>query len=194
MSTHEPHHRQSSTADRRRRRPRLNMAGFVLRSGEVSRVIDVIDLNYDGCGIRTPVVLEVGESVKISVLGRGSISAQVRWYREGKAGLAFEPFAEETKKQIERRAGRTPIAGEIGLRMAGRANYQTQVLDLSTDGCKVQLVERPSIGDQMLVKFDGLEVIGAMVAWVDDHLGGLRFERSLHPAVLDLLLARLGAD
>lgn len=194
MSTREPEPGENNPADRRRHRRQVSMEGFVVRPGGVSRPIEVIDLNYGGCGIRTPVELELGESVTISILGRGSISAEVRWYHDGKAGLVFEPVPEKEKAQVERRAARTPVPGEIGLRAAGRANYQVRVLDLSTDGCKVELVERPSIGDQMLVKFAGLEVISATVAWVDSHVGGLKFERSLHPAVLDLLLTRLGAD
>jgi hypothetical protein len=169
------------------------MEAFILRGGGVGRAVEVTDLNYGGCGIRTPVDLVVGEALKISFLGRGSIAAEVRWYDDGKAGLVFEPLPEGEKKQIERKAARTVVPGEIGLRVAGRTSYKVRVLDLSTNGCKVEFVERPNVGDQMLVKFEGLEVMGASVAWAGGHLGGLEFDRPMHPAVLDLLIARLGA-
>jgi hypothetical protein len=38
---------------------------------------------------------------------------------------------------------------------------------------------------------DGLEALDAEVCWVDGHVAGLRFERTIHPAVFDLLLQRL---
>jgi len=75
----------------------------------------------------------------------------------------------------------------------GRAIYRVRVLDLSTDGCKVELVERPCIGDVMLVKFDRIETMEADAAWVDGHTAGLRFQHRIHPAVLELMLQRLGA-
>jgi hypothetical protein len=191
MGTGGPQPREESNFSQRRERRRVKLDGFITRAGGINRAIEVIDMNYGGCGIRTPAELAIGEAVQISVLGRGAISAQVRWYQDGKAGLEFEPVPDETKKQIERGAGRRPVPGEVGLRVAGKATYQVRVFDLSTDGCKVELVVRPSIGDPMLVKFEGLEVIGATVAWVHGHTGGLKFERPIHPAVLDLLVARL---
>lgn len=181
----------ASAADRRRPRRAVSMRGFLVRSGGISHVINLIDLNYGGCGIQVPVELEVDESVTMSVMGRGSIAAQVRWYAGGKAGLVFEPIPEETKQQIERRAARIEVPGTIGLKVLGRNTFRVRIFDLSTDGCKVELVERPSEGDTMLVKFDGIEVMDADVAWVEGHVAGLKFVNPIHPAVLDLLMERL---
>jgi hypothetical protein len=105
----------------------------------------------------------------------------------------FEPIAEEVRKQVERRAGRVEVPGEIGLKAMGRGTYRVRVLDLSTDGCKVELVERPSVGDVMLVKFEGIETMEGEAAWVDGYTAGLRFQHRIHPAVLELMLQRLGA-
>lgn len=180
--------------DRRRSRRPVSMRGYLVRSGGITHVIDLIDLNYGGCGIRVPIDLIVGESVKLSVLSRGCIAAQVRWYEDGKAGLAFEPIPEDVKRQVERRASRVEVPGEIGLKAIGRSMYRVRIRDLSTDGCKVELVDRPSVGGTMLIKFEGLEIMEADAAWIDGHVAGLKFRNSIHPAVLDLLLQRLDAN
>lgn len=193
MSDPEPEQRGSSTGDQRRKRRAVTMHGHIIRPGGITQVISLMDLNYGGCGIRTPVALDVGEEVKVSVLGRGSIGAEVRWYADGKAGLVFEPVAQETREQIERRSARVEVPGEVALRVPGHSNYHVRVLDLSTDGCRVELVERPSVGDLMMVKFEGLEVMEAEVCWVEGHVAGLKFDRPIHPAVLDLLVKRLGS-
>ena len=91
------------------------------------------------------------------------------------------------------RAG-IPIGADVKLRTLGRNNYHVRVLDLSTDGCRVELVERPSVGDNVSVKFEGLDTLEADVRWVEDHMAGLLFKNRIHPAVLDLLLRRLKAN
>ena len=185
---------QDGEPDRRRERRAVSMRGYLVRAGGITHDIELTDLNYGGCGIVTQIELECGEAVKVSVLGRGSIDAEVRWYKDGKAGILFEPVTEETRQKIERKAARVAVPGDITLRAVGRSSYRVRVLDLSTDGCKVELVERPSVGDRMLVKFDGIEVLDAEVAWVEGYAAGLKFANKIHPAVLDLLLKRLGAE
>ena len=184
---------KQTSGDRRRPRRTVDMRGYLTRPDGIRHVIKLTDLNYGGCGVQVPVELQVGEPVEVAVLSRGSIAAEVRWYRDGKAGLVFEPIAEEVRKQVERRAGRVEVPGEIGLKAMGRCTYRVRVLDLSTDGCKVELVERPSVGDVMLVKFEGIETMEGEAAWVDGYTAGLRFQHRIHPAVLELMLQRLGA-
>src|SRR6476646_2318415 len=163
----------AANADRRRPRRAVSMRGCLIRDGGISHVVNLTDLNYGGCGIQVPVELEVVESVKMSVMGRGSILALVRWCSEGKAGLVFEPIPDEVKRQIERRATRVEVPGTIGLKALGRNTFRVRIFSLGTDGCKVELVERPSIGDVMLVKFDGLDTVDAEVIWLDGHVAGL---------------------
>ena len=167
------------------------MRGYLARAGGLTEVVELVDLNYGGCGIAVPVQLMPGEEVKLSVRGRGAMCAIVRWCRDGKAGLDFEAAIETPKQMVERTANRIEVEGEISLRAAGQHAYRVRVLDLSTDGCKAELVERPSVGDLMRVKFDGLETLEAEVCWVEEHVAGLKFDKHLHPAVLDLLIARL---
>lgn len=179
----------ASSRRHKERRP-VSMQGYLVTKGG-RHAIELVDLNYGGCGIKTPVELTVGESVELTVLGRGSIPAEVRWYSDGQAGLHFAPTIEAKKEVIERRTERIPIDAEVNLRTLGRANYRVRILDLSTDGCRVELVERPSVGDPVSIKFDGLDTLEAEVSWVEGHLAGLMFKNRIHPAVLDLLLRRL---
>jgi hypothetical protein len=185
---------RNSAADRRRERRPVSMTGYILRDGGISHAVELTDLNYGGCGIQIPVELTPGEAVQLSVLGRGGIPAEVRWYENGRAGLDFAPAEATSRKEVERRSSRTEVPGEVGLRSVGRNSYRVRIFDLSTDGCKVELVELPRAGDQMLVKFEGLEALEAEVRWVEGHTAGLVFGHSIHPAVLDLLLQRLGGQ
>ena len=193
MSTPEIEQTSHNPPDRRRERRRVSLRGYIIQDGGISQPIELIDLNYGGCGISTPKELRPGETIKLTVLGRGSIPAEVRWFNDGRAGLDFSPSIKGSRKQIPRRTSRVVVTAEIGLRSRGRNNYRVRVFDLSTDGCKVELVQRPSVGDRMSVKFEGLEMLEADVCWVEGHRAGLMFDNRIHPAVLDLLLRRLGA-
>ncbi len=79
----------------------------------------------------------------------------------------------------------------MSLRRLGQNNYRVRVNDLSPEGCKVDLVERPRVGEHMLIKFDGLEALDAEVCWVDGFVAGLRFQKPIHGSVFDILLERL---
>ena len=79
----------------------------------------------------------------------------------------------------------------MSLRRLGQNNYRVRVNDLSPEGCKVELVERPRVGEHVLIRFDGLESLDAEVCWVEGFVAGLRFEKPIHVSVFDLLLERL---
>lgn len=179
-----------TTKDRRRERRPVNMRGYILRDGGISHMIELFDLNYGGCGIRTPVELTPGESVKVTVVDRGSIPAEVRWCKAGRAGLDFSPPG-SVREPVNRNSERIPVKIEAILRGRGRPSYRVQVRDLSSTGCQVEFVERPREGDHLSIKFDFLEAIGAEVLWIDRHTAGLSFENVIHPAVFSLLMQRL---
>jgi hypothetical protein len=153
----------SVPVDRCERRP-VRMPGYAVRGDSTTHQIYVLDLSYEGCGIETPVPLEPAEEIKLSVLQRGAINAVVRWYREGKAGLAFVPVTE--KHYSPRRSDRVALTADVTFRRVGRSSFSVNVSDASPEGCKVQLVERPSEGERVLVKFESLEVMEAYVCWV----------------------------
>lgn len=171
------------------RRP-VRLQGHVIRSDGLSVDIELLDLNYDGCGIATPVELVPGEALRLSVAGRGVIDAEVRWYRAGKAGLLFQAEA-APKGETERSTNRASLSTEVRVRRVGQHNYSVRIFDLSPEGAKIEVIERPRIGEQLMVKFDGIETVQAEVCWVDGFIVGLRFQRPFHHAVFDLLLARM---
>jgi len=91
--------------------------------------------------------------------------------------------------QKPRRSSRLSLDVEVFSRMAGRQSYKVRIFDASPYGCKIEFVERPSLHDQMLVKFDGLEPLAAAVCWVQDFVGGIEFDRPIHPAVFQSLVS-----
>ena len=70
------------------RRP-VRLSGHALLEDGNTADIVLVDLSYEGCGIECPVKLKKGSSIKLAIVQRGAISATVRWYKAGKAGLAY---------------------------------------------------------------------------------------------------------
>jgi hypothetical protein len=162
-----------------------------MRSDRSTVDVSLLDLSYEGCGIETPIEFSAGETIKLSVLRRGGLDAHVRWYKDGRAGLVFAPEKVAERKHFPRQSERTALSADVSLRRVGQNSYRVRVSDLSPDGCKVDLVERPRLEERLLIKLDGLEVLEAQVCWVEGYMAGLRFEKTIHPAVFDLLLQRL---
>ena len=84
---------------------------------------------------------------------------------------------------------RVSLTAEVEVRRSGVHGFRVQVFDLSPEGCRIEFVERPVLGERVWVKFDGLESLGATVRWLDGHIGGVAFERPLHEAVFQLLVS-----
>jgi len=89
-----------------------------------------------------------------------------------------------------RGANRLKFATEAGIRRTGVRPYRVRVFDASREGCKIEFVERPAVGERIWVKFDGLEAVEGCVRWVAGHVGGVRFEQRLHEAVFERLAMR----
>ena len=182
---------QFANTDRSKRRP-VSLRGFVSLPDGSSESALILDLSYEGCAIQTVLPLAAGQNVSLSLLRRGAIDAEVRWAADGKAGLVFK--AEQppaTKPHQPRGAERLSLDADVTVRRLGKAKYRVRVLDLSPVGCKIDLIDRPALGEAMMVKFDGLEIVEAEVCWVEDFVAGLRFTRAFHPLVFELLAARL---
>ena len=86
---------------RRERRPVVMVGYIILQSGS-RHMVELFDLNYGGCGIRASIPLLPGDRVKLTVHERGSIPAEVRWCKDGRAGLDFSP-SEEPREPVAQR-------------------------------------------------------------------------------------------
>ena len=89
------------------------------------------------------------------------------------------------------KAKRPPVEAKRFFGAWARGAYQCRLFDLSPEGCKAEMIERPLVGERAVIRFAGIEPLEAEVRWVHGPNAGLKFERSFHPAVFDLLVARL---
>lgn len=153
--------------------------------------VTILDLSYDGCKIETALALSAGQHVELTVPRLGSLTAYVRWYSNGKAGLSFGTDRPETEQRPIRQHERIPLETDVLLRRAARLSYTVTASDISPTGCKIGFVEQSCVGERLWVKFDGLEPLEGEVSWIDGFIGGIKFTRAIHPAVFQLLLARL---
>jgi len=119
------------------------------------------------------------------------MTADVRWYSDGFAGLSFRPEPIEPTTEKPRQHERASLEAKILLRRTGRKNYFVQTVNVSPSGCRVDFVDRPSVGERHWVKFDGLDALEGEVRWVLGFSAGLEFIRPIYPAVFELLLAKL---
>ncbi len=181
----------------RRERSQVTLHGHAVLSDMSMVEIIVRDLSYDGCGIQSPKPLKVGDKIRLGVLERGIIEAQVRWYANGIAGLVFDPEESDGDEQAahrERRSERVPLIADVTFRRLGKLSYRVRVFDASTHGCKVEYIEQPSIEELVRIRFEGLQPLDARTCWIEGNQAGLEFEQPIHPAVFDLLVARMLAD
>jgi hypothetical protein len=89
--------------------------------------------------------------------------------------------------QYIRGAERVTLSAEVGIRRAGIRSFRVHVFDASRQGCRIEFVERPAVGERVWVKFDGLDSVEAWVRWVEGHVGGVQFEHPLHEAIFERL-------
>jgi hypothetical protein len=98
----------------------------------------------------------------------------------------------ERAVRAPRKSDRVPIRAMVKLRRRGHHNFTVHVHDLSPEGCKLEFLERPEIDETVWVKFEGLELLQATVCWIEELRVGVEFERPIHSAVFDHIVARLG--
>lgn len=176
------------------REPRRTVAltGFGLLEDGTRFALTVTELSYDGCKVSAAIGLLPGLKFKIVLPGlTASIDADVRWCRDGRAGVLFIHEDVEEKAETPRKYERVKLAATLSLRRAGRHAYQARVFDLSPNGCRVEFIEVPRAGDIIWAKLKDVDALEARVRWVDGHYGGLEFARPIHAAIFDALIARL---
>ena len=98
--------------------------------------------------------------------------------------------AAETPEQKGRVSERVTIEMPAGLRQRGAAGVSVQVMDLSTHGFRAQTHLELEEGADVWLRLPGLEPCHAKVAWAKANFVGCRFERPLHPAVLEMIVRK----
>ncbi len=89
-----------------------------------------------------------------------------------------------------RRAERVSVELGAGLRQRGASGCTVQIMDLSTDGFRVATHLELFPGTDVWLRLPGLEACHARVMWAEGHYVGCAFVRPLHPAVLDMIVAK----
>ena len=90
----------------------------------------------------------------------------------------------------DRRARRLPIELGAGLRQRGASGVSVQIMDLSTDGFRAATHLDLYTGTDVWLRLPGLEPCHARVVWTRGHMVGCVFDRPLHGAVLEMIVAR----
>lgn len=176
----------------RAERRSVTLAAFATREDGSPVEMTIVDLSYDGCGVVCTDRLTAGERLSLSVLRRGATPVTVRWVNGARAGLSFETVThDDGSLRQTRRHERVSVEGEVGMHRRNKVTYRVHIYDLSPEGCRAEFVERPELHEKLWIKFDGLEPLGADVRWLSGPKAGLKFMRSFHPAVFELMVARL---
>ncbi|PZQ94131.1 MAG: pilus assembly protein PilZ [Cereibacter sphaeroides] len=80
---------------------------------------------------------------------------------------------------------------EIGVRVRrpGETWFNSKIADLSVGGFRLQSFMKLTVGAEIWVMLPGFEGRRARVLWTRAHESGCSFERPLHPAILDHIVA-----
>ena len=101
--------------------------------------------------------------------------------------LSIAPEAPEPKGRVSERVS---IEMAAGLRQRGASGVSVQVMDLSTHGFRAATHLQLEEGTDVWLRLPGLEPYHATVAWAKGNYVGCRFERPLHPAVLEMIVRK----
>lgn len=102
----------------------------------------------------------------------------------------------DKKIATERRLGpatRSHVRIAVRVRRPGESWVNSRVADLSMTGFRLQSFMKLTRGSELWIMLPGFEGRRAHVLWTRAHEAGCAFERALHPAILDHIVARYGA-
>jgi hypothetical protein len=92
---------------------------------------------------------------------------------------------------MPRKSARVGLTAEVSLLRAGKSKYRVRVFDVSPEGCKLEFIERPDLGESLFVKFEGMELLEARVRWIEGFTAGVEFQKAIYPAVFENLIKKL---
>ena len=95
--------------DWRNRSPRrkVSLAGMAFREDGGSFRVLITNLSYHGCHVISDQEFGIGETVKLQISGQGVVNGQVRWVRDGSAGVRF--LIEHITSAAEQRRARLGV-------------------------------------------------------------------------------------
>jgi len=118
------------------------------------------------------------------------LSPAIQAYLDGKPRRVVEtavaPSAED-----RRHSGRLPVSSQVTVRRIGGFNFEVALSNISSGGCRVEMLEESEVGDTIIARFAKLEPLGSRICWSEGREIGVEFFNPIHPAVLDLLVERL---
>ena len=135
------------------------------------------------------------------IRGRAHASAQKMVPANVRAYLNREPIGvaaadmppRRDGKVERRRSSRVAMASEVLVRRLGGFNFNVALKDISSGGCRVEMLEPSEIGDPVIARLPQLEPLGSRVCWAEGTTTGMQFLTTIHPAVFDLLLTRISS-
>ena len=86
-----------------------------------------------------------------------------------------------------RRTERVPLQAHIDFRRAGDHAYLVNILDISPEGCRIDVPERVKLDEVIWISLPGLEALQARICLVNEWIAGVEFTRPLHPAVFEMI-------
>ena len=132
--------------------------------------------------------------VKRRANAEAATASQAEVAKRERTGQRFRSYQTGADpRDANRRSRRIGLDSEVLVRRLGSFNFQAELKDVSTGGCRVQMIEECEVDEALVTRFPQLEPLGARVRWANGMVAGLEFSTALHPAVFDALLARLGA-
>ena len=90
-----------------------------------------------------------------------------------------------------RKAERIPLHADIDFRRTGEHRWRVNIVDISPQGCRVELPVRVTAGDTIWITAPGLEALQGKICWVKEWLAGIEFAHPLHPAVFEMVEQRM---
>jgi len=108
-------------------------------------------------------------------------------------GAPSQPAKKSTPpSEGERRCSeRHDLESGVSVRKIGGFNFEVALKNISTSGCRVELLEVGEVGEPVITRFPQLEPLGSRIRWTDGPVTGVEFNNRFHPAVFDLLVSRL---
>jgi hypothetical protein len=73
----------------RGQRKRASITGTAYRSNETAMRVHITNLSYDGCQLITEELLDIGETIRLTMPRMADTLAQVRWVKGEQAGVRF---------------------------------------------------------------------------------------------------------